>query len=176
MKINKDKNTKKIVAVSGGFDPVHIGHVRMFNNAKKLGDHLIVILNNDNWLKKKKGYAFMSQKERKEIIESFHAVDKVIITSHKKNSDDMSVCKELEKIKPHVFANGGDRHAGNIPEYALCEKLKCEMHFNVGAGGKVQSSSWLTSNVVLELPCYCGKTKKDGIKLKYKNCCGKGKK
>lgn len=137
------KAKRKIVAVSGGFDPVHIGHVRMFNEAKKLGDYLVVILNNDNWLKKKKGYAFMSEVERKEIIESFASVDEVVLTSHDESPIDMSVCRELELIKPHVFANGGDRHAGNIPEYSLCEKMNCEMHFNIGEGGKVQSSSWL---------------------------------
>ncbi len=140
---NNKKNNKTIVAVSGGFDPVHIGHVRMFNEAKKLGDHLIVILNNDNWLRYKKGYVFMSEAERKEIIESFESVDEVVLTSHEKNTADISVCRELEMIKPHIFANGGDRHAGDIPEYTLCEKMNCKMHFNVGTGGKVQSSSLL---------------------------------
>jgi D-beta-D-heptose 7-phosphate kinase/D-beta-D-heptose 1-phosphate adenosyltransferase len=134
---------KKIVVVSGGFDPVHIGHVRMFNEAKKLGDRLIVILNNDNWLRYKKGYVFMPEEERKEIIEAFESVDEVFLTLHKKDTKDISVCKELKMIKPHVFANGGDRHAGNIPEYTLCEEMNCEMHFNVGTGGKVQSSSML---------------------------------
>lgn len=140
---SQGKLKKKIVAVSGGFDPVHIGHVRMFNEAKQLGDHLIVILNNDNWLRKKKGYVFMPEIERKEIIESFHSVDEVLLTSHEMDTLDMSVCRELEKIKPHIFANGGDRHAGNIPEYTLCEEMGCKMFFNVGTGGKVQSSSWL---------------------------------
>ncbi len=138
------KNKKaKIVAVSGGFDPVHIGHVRMFQSAKKLGDKLVVILNNDNWLKKKKGYVFMYEKERKEIIEAFSVVDQVVISKHAKNSQDMSVCAELKKIKPDIFANGGDRKLDNIPEVAVCKKINCQMVFNVGRGGKVQSSSWL---------------------------------
>lgn len=135
----------KIVAVSGGFDPVHIGHVRMFIAAKKLGDKLIVILNNDNWLKKKKGYVFMHEKERKEIIGAFKVVDKVVISKHPKNPKDTSVCKELVKIKPNIFANGGDRKLDNIPEAQVCKKIKCKMVFNVGKGGKVQSSSWLVN-------------------------------
>jgi cytidyltransferase-like protein len=134
---------QKIVVVSGGFDPVHIGHVRMFEAAKKLGDKLVVILNNDNWLQQKKGFVFMREKERKEIIEAFSVVDKVVITKHAKNFQDISVCAELKKIKPDIFANGGDRKLDNIPEVAVCEKINCQMVFNVGRGGKVQSSSWL---------------------------------
>jgi cytidyltransferase-like protein len=141
---NKNKKIK-VVAVSGGFDPVHIGHVRMFEAAKKLGDQLVVILNNDNWLKQKKGYVFMHEKERKEIIEAFAVVDKVVITKHTKNSKDTSVCAELLKIKPDIFANGGDRKLDNIPEVAVCRKIKCQMIFNIGKGGKVQSSSWLVN-------------------------------
>lgn len=139
----KDKN--KIVAVSGGFDPVHIGHVRMFIAAKKLGDKLVVILNNDNWLKKKKGYVFMHEKERKEILEAFSVVDKVIITKHSRNPKDMSVCDALRQVKPDIFANGGDRKLDNTPEVQVCKEIKCKMVFNVGKGGKVQSSSWLVN-------------------------------
>ncbi len=137
------KKNKKVVAVSGGFDPLHIGHIRLFQEAKKLGDKLIVILNNDNWLKSKKGYFFMPENERKEIIESIDCVDEVIITEHKLNSKDRSVCSELKKIKPHIFANGGDRYKDNIPEVETCNEIGCEMVFNVGFGGKIQSSSWL---------------------------------
>ncbi len=132
-----------VVAVSGGFDPVHIGHIRMMREAKKLGDKLVVILNNDNWLKKKKGYAFMPQTERKEIIKAIKGVDKVALTGHGPNPKDMSVSAELAKLKPDIFANGGDRKAGNTPEDAVCQKIGCKMVFNVGHGGKVQSSSWL---------------------------------
>jgi len=139
------KKSKKpiIVAVSGGFDPVHIGHLELFYEAKKLGDKLVVILNNDNWLKKKKGYVFMKQKERKAIIEALKPVDKVFLTKHKKGAEDMSVCRELEELKPDIFANGGDRHRHNIPEVAVCKKIGCKMIFNVGKSGKIQSSSWL---------------------------------
>lgn len=138
-----NKKKEIIVAVSGGFDPVHAGHVRLFKEARKLGDKLVVILNNDNWLKKKKGYAFIPQKDRKEVIEAFECVDNVVITGHGKNPKDISVCKELERIKPDIFANGGDRTKKNIPEVALCKKIGCKMVFNVGKGGKIQSSSWL---------------------------------
>lgn len=143
-KIKEVKKTKgKIVMVSGGFDPVHIGHVRMFKEAKKFGDKLVVVINNDNWLKLKKGYSFMPENERVEILEAFDCVDEVVMTGHSKNTKDMSVCDELRKIRPHVFANGGDRFADNIPEFIVCRELGIEMVFNVGHGGKVRSSSEL---------------------------------
>jgi cytidyltransferase-like protein len=135
----------KVVAVSGGFDPVHIGHVRMFNEAKALGDYLVVILNNDAWLRAKKSYAFMPEGERKEILESLRVVDEVLLTGHAEAAEDMSVCAELRLLKPDIFANGGDRKEGNVPEYAVCEELGIEMAFDVGHGGKVQSSSWLVN-------------------------------
>ncbi len=141
--MNKKSKKEVIVAVSGGFDPVHFGHVRLFKAARKLGDKLIVILNNDNWLNLKKGYVFMPEKERKEIIEEFESVDKVVLSHHKKGTKDMSICVDLEKIKPDIFANGGDRTKKNIPEIPVCEKINCKMIFSVGKGGKVQSSSWL---------------------------------
>ncbi len=144
----------KIVAVSGGFDPLHIGHVRLFREAKKLGEKLVIILNNDNWLRKKKGYIFMGQHERKEIIEALASVDKVIITGHKRNPADMSVCTELDKLRPDIFANGGDRTKKNIPEVAVCKKIGCKMVFNVGRGGKVQSSSWLLAKYASSASCF----------------------
>ncbi len=133
----------KTVAVSGGFDPIHIGHVRMFATAKALGDRLVVIINNDNWLRKKKGFVFMPQDERKELIEALRMVDEVVITKHIANTDDMSVCDALREVKPDIFANGGDRTRENIPEVPVCQEIGCEMIFSVGQGGKVQSSSWL---------------------------------
>ena len=133
----------KKVAVSGGFDPLHIGHVRLFEAARKLGDRLIVIINNDNWIELKKGKAFMPDTERKELIEALSVVDEVYLTKHDKGTKDMSVCKSLEDIKPDIFANGGDRKEDNIPEVDTCKNINCKMVFNVGQGGKVQSSSWL---------------------------------
>ncbi len=140
------KKVKRVVAVSGGFDPVHVGHVRMFEAAKKLGDELVVILNNDHWLRKKKNHVFMPQHERKEVIEAFTCVDRVVLTGHGADTSDMSVVRELRKIKPDIFANGGDRFADNIPEVAACNAMGCKMVFGVGRGGKVQSSSWLLTN------------------------------
>ncbi len=137
------KKKQKWVAVSGGFDPIHIGHVRLFEAARKLGDNLVVILNNDNWLRSKKGFAFMPEKERKELIEALPFVDKVVITEHTKGDVDRSVVRTLTRLRPHVFANGGDRFAKNIPEVAVCKKLGIQMRFNIGRGGKVQSSSWM---------------------------------
>lgn len=150
------KNPKKniVVAVSGGFDPLHPGHTRLIHEAKKLGTKLIVILNNDNWLKAKKGQVFMPQHERKEILEALRDVDKVILTSHQSNPKDMSVSATLQKIKPDIFANGGDRDKKNAADpksslytdIATCKKLKCKMVFNAGKGGKIESSSWLLAN------------------------------
>jgi GDPmannose 4,6-dehydratase len=133
----------KIVAVSGGFDPLHVGHIRMFEEAKKLGDKLIVIVNNDNWLRKKKGFVFMPETERVEVIKACKAVDEVVLTAHTPDDADTTVCRPLAKLRPHVFANGGDRGATNTPESDLCQSLGIEMAYNVGAGGKMQSSSWM---------------------------------
>lgn len=145
-KVMGKQKKKIVVAVSGGFDPVHIGHVRMFNEAKKLGHKLVVILNNDHWLRLKKGYVFMTETERKEIIESFSSVDEVVISSHTENTTDISICNDLKKVRPHIFAKGGDRHSGNIPETPVCEEIGCAIVNDVGRGGKVQSSSWLVAN------------------------------
>lgn len=148
MRSSKNSKKHKVVMVSGGFDPVHIGHVRMFQEAKKLGDELVVVLNNDHWLRFKKGFIFMSETDRKEIIESFRSVDRVIVTSHKPGTTDITVCRELELIRPHIFANGGDRKENvPIPEYETCRRLGIEMVFNVGAGGKIRSSSELVKKV-----------------------------
>ena len=148
----------KKILVSGGFDPLHIGHIQLFKAAKALGDYLIVLINNDNWLMKKKGFVFMNETERKAVLEALRDVDKVIITHHPKDPSDMSVCRELEKLKPDIFANGGDRDKKNAntpssslnPEQALCQKLGIKMVFNVG-GQKLQSSSdWSTKPLGLK--------------------------
>ena len=145
---------KKIV-VSGGFDPVHIGHLRMFQKAKELGDHLNVIINSDEFLIKKKGYKFMNFKERREIILGFSCVDKVT----KCIDSDNTVCKTLEMLSKNnsidIFANGGDRkNLEDIPEEKVCAENNIKMVFGVG-GGKVQSSSELTksfSNYIEQRP------------------------
>lgn len=106
----------------------------------------------------------MPEKERAELIKNIKCVDDVIITKHKPSTKDMSVCRELRRLKPDVFANGGDRKKDNIPEYALCKELGIKMIFNVGFGGKVQSSSWLLSAYAGQALCFCGSGKK------YKEC------
>ncbi len=141
-----------IVAVSGGFDPIHPGHIRMFKQARALGDKLVVIINNDNWLRKKKGYVFMKESERAEIIRSIRYVDAVFVTTHKANSEDMSVTDALKKLRPDIFANGGDRTKKNIPEVAVCQSIDCKMVFNVGEGGKIQSSSSLVDKAAKVVP------------------------
>ncbi len=128
---------KKLVAVSGGFDPIHVGHVRMIQEASLMGD-VVVIANSDEWLVRKKGYSFMPFEERAEIIEALQGVVAVV----KASDDDGTVCESLREIVPDIFANGGDRKEGNTPEGEVCADLNIEMVWNVG-GGKIQSSSWL---------------------------------
>lgn len=144
---HKIKN-EKIVVVSMGADPLHIGHLYHISEAKKLGDRLIVILNNDNWLKNKKGYVFMPENERAVIIMAVRGVDGIMLTKHKINDEDRSVARELEILKPDIFAKGGDRNISNIPESErkICEKYNIKIINNVG-GGKIQSSSWLLKNI-----------------------------
>jgi len=125
------------VAVSGGFDPIHKGHVRMIQAASAFGC-VVVIANSDEWLMRKKGYVFMPWEERAEILESI----KGVIAVHKAKDDDDSVCESLRDLRPNMFANGGDRKGDNVPEVSLCEELDIKMLWNVG-GEKTQSSSWL---------------------------------
>lgn len=155
-----DRKHEIVVAVSGGFDPIHPGHVRLFKEAKALGDKLIVILNNDNWLQKKKKFSFMAAKERKEVIEAIKYVDQVIISKHKHNPEDMSVSEELRRLKPDIFANGGDRSVSNARnkksslnrDLAVCQKYGIKMIYNVGKGGKIHSSSELVDKAMKRAP------------------------
>ncbi len=135
---------EKVVAISGGFDPIRFGHLKLIEDAKRLGGKLVVILNNDNWLKKNKGWFFMNADERKAILLKNIDVDEVIITNHKINDKDNSVCNELAKLNPTIFANGGNHTEKTIPEYELCKKNGIQTIFNVG-GEKVQSSYGITS-------------------------------
>lgn len=130
---------RKIIAVSGGFDPIHKGHVRMIREAAKHGD-VVVILNSDEWLVRKKGYKFMNFDERSYIAGSIKGV---IMTTGVDDSDG-TVCEALIRIKPHAFANGGDRKTNNTPEMEICEELSIEMLWNIG-GEKEQSSSELVN-------------------------------
>lgn len=133
-------SSNKTIALSGGFDPIHIGHVRMIQKASEFGD-VIVILNTDEWLENKKGYVFMPFEERAEIISALRGVKEVV----KCIDTDSTVCQTLKSIKPNYFGNGGDRKEGNVPEEAVCKSEGITMLWGVG-GGKIQSSSWLVND------------------------------
>ena len=125
-------------AVSGYFDPIHVGHLEYLQLAKKLGDNLIVIINNNLQAELKKGSTFMDEKDRMEIVAALRCVDEVFLSI----DTDKSVCKSLERIKPDIFANGGDRSLDEIPETAIMKKYNIKMVD--GLGSKIRSSSDLT--------------------------------
>lgn len=135
---NSNKNDKW-VCVSGYFDPIHIGHIEYLEKSKKIGDKLVVIVNNDSQATLKKGKPFMLCEERCKIIESLKCVDKVIPSI----DTDRTVCKTLETMepKPDFFCNGGDQNNNTIPETEICIKRNIELRD--GFGDKIQSSSWL---------------------------------
>jgi len=124
-----------VVAVSGYFDPIHVGHLECLKLAKQLGDKLIVIVNNDKQTILKKGKSFMNEKDRMEIVSALQCVDEVFLSI----DDDKSVCKSLEFLKPSIFANGGDRSLSEIPETAIIDKYSIKMVDGLGA--KIRSSS-----------------------------------
>ena len=131
----------KIVAVSGYFDPIHVGHIEYIKLAKELADKigakLVVILNNDKQVRLKKGKLFMPLEERKIILESIKYVDEVFVSI----DEDKSVCKSLEAVNPDIFAKGGDRFSYEIPEAKVCERLGIKIIDSLGK--KIQSSSEL---------------------------------
>jgi cytidyltransferase-like protein len=141
---------KPLIAVSGGFDPVHIGHVRMIRDAARYGD-VMVIINSDEWLTRKKGYVFMPYEERAEIMGNIKGV--TLVTSV--DDSDGTVCTALSRHKPDAFANGGDRKDKNTPEMELCDHIGIEMMWAIGGSNKPQSSSWLVNKL---------KESKDGSK------------
>ena len=127
-----------VVAVSGYFDPIHVGHLEYLQLASKLGDRLIVIVNNNHQAKLKKGEFFMDEKDRIQIVAALRCVDEVFLSI----DTDSSVCKSLEAVKPNIFANGGDRSLDEIPETAVMKKYDIKMVD--GLGDKIRSSSDLT--------------------------------
>ena len=133
---------KKRVVISGGFDPIHKGHIDLMKEASKLGE-LTVILNSDTFLHNKKGYVFMPLEERMEIVHAIKYVSHVIEAV----DTDQTVCETLRIVKPDIFCNGGDRTEKNIPETDICKELKIKMKWNVG-GTKIQSSSELVNRII----------------------------
>jgi cytidyltransferase-like protein len=137
------KDKPVTVAISGAFDPIHVGHVRYIREAAKLGDRLVVILNSDDFLLRKKGFVFRPFEDRKEILESVKGVDEVIASV----DEDQTVSKTLELLKPDIFAKGGARTGPeNIPEAKTCRKIGCKLVTNVG-GGQIRSDSDLSWKV-----------------------------
>lgn len=128
-----------IACVSGYFDPIHIGHIEYFKNAKGCADKLMVIVNNDEQAILKKGRAFMPADERIKIIQELRCVDYVF----KSVDTDRTVCKSLSAAEPRptYFCNGGDQNNNSIPETKICDELGIELVD--GLGDKIQSSSWL---------------------------------
>ena len=132
----------KIVLVTGGFDPIHSGHLAYFQAAKQLGDKLVVGLNSDAWLTRKKSRPFMPMSERFALVSALSIVDEVVVY----NDDDGSSCDAIRLVKMRypdadiIFANGGDRTASNIPEMSIKD---VEFRFGVGGDNKANSSSWI---------------------------------
>ena len=132
----------KIVLVTGGFDPIHSGHIAYFKAACTLGDMLIVGLNSDDWLTRKKGRAFMPWNERLCVINNLAMVNEVYTF----DDDDGSACHFIQQVRAHypdaelIFANGGDRTKDNIPEMVFDD---VEFAFGVGGEDKKNSSSWI---------------------------------
>lgn len=133
-----------IMILSGGFDPIHKGHIRMFKAAKNMAYKVIVGLNSDSWLVRKKGKGFMNWSERAEILKSIKYVDEVISFPDEDNSA-MELLVRVQRLYPEcslAFGNGGDRNSTNIPETGYCDAYNIDLVYNLG-GGKVQSSSEL---------------------------------
>ena len=149
--MNKENWIKNIIIVSGGFDPVHKGHIRMFREAANFGANVIVGLNSDDWLTRKKGKPFMKWEERAEILESCKFVNQVIPFDDSDDTASDAIKRVFDMYNADssdyniYLANGGDRKLGNVPELDICRELDVVMLWNFG-GGKIQSSSDLTKN------------------------------
>ena len=135
-----------IIVVSGGFDPIHSGHIEYLKGAKEYGDKLIVALNSDGWLERKKGKPFMTFNERKSILEAIQYVDEVIDFEDDKKESCINALQKIKKLYPDdkiFFANGGDRNINNIPEMSISG---IEFLFGIGGNNKKNSSSWILNN------------------------------
>lgn len=135
------------VAVAGGFDPLHIGHLRHFQKAKTLGDYLIVLVSNDEDMIRKKGYCFMPLEDRMKILKELRCVDEVIATV----DNDGTQAETLKLVKPDIFAKGGDRIPDNMPqnEIEVCEEVDCKIVY--GVGSQLRESSKLVENLLRQV-------------------------
>ena len=134
----------RVVIVSGGFDPIHSGHIEHFKEAKKLGDILIVGLNSDAWLTRKKGKPFMPLEERLAVIRELRMVDSAVAFNDDDSSSVDLIKKALVLFDDVLFANGGDRTQDNIPEIDAFDKdPRVQFAFGVGGTHKQNSSSWI---------------------------------
>ena len=138
---------KRVVLATGGFDPIHSGHIEYLKAAKQLGDILVVGLNSDDWLTRKKGQPFMPLSERITIIEHLDMVDQVISYDDSDNSSCDAIITVRKQYPEYeiIFVNGGDRTKENIPEVRLLDN-NLTFIFGVGGGDKLNSSSWLLQN------------------------------
>ena len=138
----------EVVLVTGGFDPIHSGHISYFNRARELSDRLIVGVNSDEWLRRKKGLYFLPWRERAEIILNLRMVDDVItVPDDDKGSACGSIAKCLEIADKVIFCNGGDRKKTNIPEINMYgDNSRVEFKFGIGGDNKINSSSWILDN------------------------------
>jgi D-beta-D-heptose 7-phosphate kinase/D-beta-D-heptose 1-phosphate adenosyltransferase len=145
MTIHKDMfgdDQRRTIMVSGGFDPVHIGHIRMILDAAR-HDDVIVVANSDDWLFRKKGFVFMEFEQRAEILAAIKGVVKVSGV----DDTDGTVCEAIRRLKPDIFANGGDRRKNNTPEHDVCAELGVKMLWGIGGEDKADSSSDLVERV-----------------------------
>jgi len=141
----------KLCLVTGGFDPIHSGHIEYLKESKKLSDYLVVGLNSHNWLKRKKGCAFMPWEERYEILKNINCVNEVIPFDDNDNSAIDAISKCLKISDKVIFSNGGDRGKENIPELEKFKDNKnVEFVFGIGGTNKMNSSSWIIDNFIKE--------------------------
>ena len=158
--LSERSNQRPIYMTSGGFDPLHVGHVRCIQetvnlandpvtNPSNLSGLVVVVVNADSFLVRKKGYAFMPLSERMAIIDAIKGVDFVVPWE---TDGDQTVTGAISILKPDYFTKGGDRFdASTIPEWTICQKVGCEIITGVGHGGKIQSSSDLVRRAYVQI-------------------------
>ena len=139
-------SNEKTIVLSGGFDPIHAGHIKMIQAATLYGE-VIIVLNSDDWLKRKKGYVFMPFTSRSYLLRHIKGVKEVFAV----DDSDNTVCEALRRINPDMFGNGGNRTAENTPEVNLCKEMKIDMVWNLG-GNKIQSSRGLINTLFASKP------------------------